>query len=256
MTSILEKIAEHKKTEVEQAKKNTPLSHLLADLDQDSRDFVAALAHKKPSIIAEIKKASPSKGIIRADFDVSSIAKIYQAHGASCLSVLTDEVFFQGHAKNIQRAKEASTLPVLRKDFIIDSYQIYESRALAADCILLIVAILDDSQLHDYCQLATELGMAVLVESHTREELERAITLPTPLMGINNRSLHSFVTRLSTSIELGQWVPKEKLIISESGINTRADIDLMQEHGIHHFLIGESFMRSDDIGAKMDALLQ
>lgn len=255
MNSILQTIAEHKQEEVRAAKKSAPLS-LLNDLPRsETRDFVAALTQKNPSIIAEIKKASPSKGIIRADFDVKAIAKIYEQHGAACLSVLTDEHFFQGHLDNIRLAREAVKLPVLRKDFIIDDYQIHQSRALSADCILLIVAMLDDQQLHDYNQLAAELGMAVLVESHTRDELERALRLNTPLMGINNRSLHSFITDLATSIELAQLIPADKMVITESGINTRADIELMQMHHINHFLIGESLMRCNDIGLKLDELI-
>lgn len=256
MNSILEKIAAHKTIEIEQAKKSMPVSELRSTLSTKTRDFVGALRKKKPAIIAEIKKASPSKGIIRQDFDVTTIAQIYEQHGASCLSVLTDEQFFQGHDKYIRLAKDISSLPILRKDFIIDDYQIYQSRALDADCILLIVAMLDDHQLHDFCQLAIELNMAILVESHTREELERALPLPTPLMGINNRSLHTFKTDLLTSIELAKIIIPDKLVISESGINTRTDIERMQHHGINHFLIGESLMRCEDIGAKMDELLQ
>lgn len=251
MNSILNRIAEHKKQEVEFAKKTTSLDSLIHREMQPIRDFIGGLQHKTPAIIAEIKKASPSKGLIRADFDVASIAKIYEEHGASCLSVLTDVHFFQGSPAYLALAKAHSSLPVLRKDFIIDPYQIYESRALGADCILLIVAMLDDKQLQDYCQLAQTLKMAVLVESHTLEEFERALQLPTPLMGVNNRSLHSFVTDIKTSLELVQYLPPDKMLVTESGINTHEDIQLMQENGINIFLIGESLMRAPDIGAKL-----
>ncbi|KTC94115.1 indole-3-glycerol phosphate synthase TrpC [Legionella erythra] len=255
MNSILDKIAEQKRQEVALAKQQRPLSTLQTADTLPVRDFVQALQAKKPAIIAEIKKASPSKGLIRADFDVAAIAQIYEAHGAACLSVLTDKPFFQGDPANLQMARHHTSLPVLRKDFMIDSYQIFESRALGADCILLIVALLDDSQLHDYCQIAQELGMAVLVESHTRDELERALPLPTPLMGINNRSLHTFKTDIYTSVDLKHLLPEGKCLITESGINSRADIDFMQNHGINTFLIGESLMRMPDIGAKLDELM-
>lgn len=255
MSSILHNIAAHKRQEVAAAKQLRPLASFQDSPTLAVRDFEAALTARKPAIIAEIKKASPSKGIIRADFDVAQIAKIYQQHGASCLSVLTDKAFFQGDQQNIQIARQYSSLPILRKDFIIDDYQIHESRALGADCILLIVALLDDQQLHDFCQLAQQLSMAVLVESHTLAEFERALVLPTALMGINNRSLHSFKTDLNTSIELAKHLPAGKILITESGINHRHDIELMQSHGIDYFLIGESLMRCADIGLKLDELL-
>lgn len=256
MNSILNKIAEHKKSEVAQAKKNTPLAQLMDQEYKPTRDFIANLKTTQPAIIAEIKKASPSKGLIRADFDVAEIAKIYEQNGARCLSVLTDIDFFQGHPSYLATAKQNSRLPVLRKDFIVDSYQIHESRFLGADCILLIVAILDDSQLHDYCQLAQELDMAVLVESHTLDELQRAVQLPTPLMGVNNRSLHTFTTDIETSIELASHLPANKILITESGINTRENIEFMLDNDIHCFLIGESLMRSPDIGSKLRELLK
>lgn len=255
MNSILNRIAEHKRQEVELAKQQRPLSSFKNKELLPLRDFVEGLKAKKPAIIAEIKKASPSKGLIRADFDVASIAAIYQQHGASCLSVLTDVEFFQGNPTYVAVAKSHSSLPILRKDFIIDLYQIAESRALGADCILLIVALLDDSQLHDYCQMAQELGMAVLVESHTADELERALVLPTPLMGVNNRSLHSFKTDLQTSLNLMKQLPSNKLLITESGINNAADIRLMLDAGIHTFLIGESLMRVPDIGIKLSEFM-
>lgn len=256
MNSILQTIVTHKKEEVAFAKKSMPQAALETSSTEDSRDFAAALADTThPGIIAEIKKASPSKGLIRADFEVGAIAEIYERHGARCLSVLTDTRFFQGAPENIRLAKAHSKLPVLRKDFIIDSYQIHESKALGADCILLIAAILDDSQLLDFYQIANALGMAVLVESHTQEELLRAIELPTPLMGINNRSLHTFTTCLQTSIELAQLLPADKWAISESGIHTREDLDFLSSKGISRFLIGESLMQAANIGEKLDSLL-
>lgn len=256
MNSILDKIAAHKRDEVAQAKRLYPLSRLLDKDVLPTRDFTAALRDTNPAIIAEIKKASPSKGVIRADFDVAKIAAIYQQHGASCLSVLTDKDFFQGSHENIAIAHAHASLPILRKDFIIDDYQIHESRALGADCILLIVALLSDNQLRDYCQLAQELTMDVLVESHSLAEFKRALTLPTPLMGVNNRDLHSFKTDLTISITLAKQLPTDKYLITESGINSPADMHLMQQNGIRHFLIGESLMREADIGAKLDELMK
>jgi indole-3-glycerol phosphate synthase len=255
MPSILERIAAHKQTEVSEAKLKQPLATLSTTDALPVRDFIAALQTKKPAIIAEIKRASPSKGLIRADFDVATIAKIYADNGACCLSVLTDVNFFEGAPHFLAIAKHHCDLPVLRKDFIVDEYQIYESRALGADCILLIVAILDDQQLHDYCQLAQELNMAVLVESHTQVELERALRLPTPLMGINNRSLHTFTTDIQRSIELMKYVPQDKLVIAESGINSHKDILLMQDQGINTFLIGESLIAADDIGMQLQLFI-
>lgn len=254
MNSVLQRIAQHKLEEVARAKKENPLNSL-----QQSpfarRDFISALkADTTPAIIAEIKRASPSKGLIREDFNAAQIAQIYAHHGARCLSVLTDIEFFQGHPDYLAEAKSHCTLPVLRKDFILDAYQIHESLSLGADCILLIVALLDDAQLMDFCQLAQELNMAVLVESHTKEELERALLLPTPLIGINNRSLHTFNTDIQLSIDLKNSVPENKIVITESGINTRDDVKLMQDHGINTFLIGESLMRAQDIGAALDNL--
>lgn len=258
MNSILSKIRETKQQEIQIAKHQTPLTILQTALANPIRDFIAGLtthlAQNKLAIIAEIKKASPSKGVIRADFDVASIAKIYKAHGASCLSVLTDKLYFQGDNANIAIAKAHSSLPVLRKDFIIDPYQIYESRALGADCLLLIVALLDNQQLIDYCLLAQELGMAVLVESHTEKELERALKLPTPLMGINNRNLNNFKTDITTSTTLASLLPADKIAITESGINTYQDIQRLQQHHINTFLIGESLMQAPDIGIKLDEL--
>lgn len=257
MNSVLQRIAQRKQEEVALAKKNKPLSMLMQQPIMERRDFVAALkVEKTPAIIAEIKRASPSKGLIREDFNVKEIATIYAQHGARCLSVLTDIDFFQGHPDYLAHAKTHCKLPILRKDFILDPYQIYESMALGADCILLIVALLDDIQLADFCQLAHELEMSVLVESHSKEELERALRLPTPLVGINNRSLHTFKTDIQLSIDLKQYIPQEKITITESGINTPTDIHLMQSHGINTFLIGESLMRAKDIGKALDQLIK
>lgn len=256
MNSILNKIAQHKKHEIDLAKRQRPLSSFANSPESPVRDFISPLQHTNPAIIAEIKKASPSKGVIREDFDVASIAEIYEQNGACCLSVLTDKHFFQGDPSYLALARAHATLPTLRKDFIIDSYQIDESRALGADCILLIVAMLDDQQLLDFCQHAQALKMAVLVESHTREELQRALPLPTPLMGINNRSLHSFITDIHTSITLAEDMPDNKMLITESGINTHDDIIRMQNHGISRFLIGESLMRENDIARKLRELIK
>ena len=256
MNSILERIAQHKLEEVSRAKKKMPLNALQEQPAPERRDFTAALKPgSQPSIIAEIKKASPSKGLIRKQFDVAEIATIYSKHGARCLSVLTDSAFFQGHPDYLAQAKAHCNLPVLRKDFIIDPYQLHESFALGADCILLIVALLDNAQLLDFSQLAQELKMSVLIESHTEDELDRALLLPTPLIGINNRSLHTFATDIQLSIRLKQYVPRNKIIITESGINTRTDIELMQSHGINTFLIGECFMKAKNIGLALEELM-
>lgn len=256
MNSILEQIARQKSEEVAQAKKTNPLNTFINEALEPQRDFVSALRHPGPAVIAEIKKASPSKGVIREQFDVAEIAQIYAQNGARCLSILTDMHFFQGHPAYLAVAKQHSTLPLLRKDFIIDAYQIYESAYLTADCILLIVAMLDDAQLYDYCQLAQELGMAVLVESHDQHELERALRLPTPLMGINNRNLHTFKTDTQLSIELQPYIPEDRILISESGINTPEDIKRMQLHNINTFLIGERLMRAEDMGAALRHLIR
>ncbi|MCP0913591.1 MULTISPECIES: indole-3-glycerol phosphate synthase TrpC [Legionella] len=255
MMSILSKIYEYKKEEVAQAKKLRPLNALATVPPFPIRDFVKAIADNRPAIIAEIKKASPSKGVICPDFNVEAIAKTYTQHGAACLSVLTDVHFFQGNPSFLHVAKTHSSLPILRKDFIIDSYQIHESLALGADCILLIAAMLDDRQMLDYCRLAQELGMSVLVESHDRTELERALQLPTPLIGINNRSLHTFQTTLQQSIDLKKHIPSNKLIVSESGIHSAVDIKKLEASGIHAFLIGESLMKATDAGALLQSFL-
>jgi indole-3-glycerol phosphate synthase len=256
MTSILHTITDRKKQEVEEAKRHRPLSMLTDHIESPVRNFIQPLKDNNPAIIAEIKKASPSKGVIRENFDVASIAKSYEQSGASCLSVLTDIDFFKGHPENLNLAKEVVTLPCLRKDFIIDAYQVDESRAIGADCILLIAAILDNHQMLDFCQHAQALGMAVLVESHTQAELDRALNLPTPLMGINNRDLHGFKTDINQSIMLSKMIPSDRIIISESGIHSHQDIKYLQSHDISTFLIGEQLMRADDPGKALTQLIK
>lgn len=222
------------------------------------RGFVRALGESaqagRPAIIAEIKKASPSQGVIRPDFDPAAIARSYAAAGASCLSVLTDVDFFQGADEYLQSAREACALPVLRKDFVIDAYQVYEARALGADCILLIVAALGDAQLRELAGLAAHLQMDVLVEVHDAAELERALEIPLPLIGINNRDLRSFRTRLETTLDLLDRIPAERMVVTESGIHTPADVARMREHGVNAFLVGEAFMKAPDPGEKLKEL--
>ncbi len=205
-------------------------------------------------MIAEIKKASPSKGVIRADFQPAQIAASYQAGGASCLSVLTDIDFFQGCDAYLQQARSACELPVLRKDFTVDPYQVVEARAIGADAILLIVAALDNDQMRELARTAAEVGLDVLVEVHDRAELERALELATPLIGINNRDLHSFETRLETTLELLPHIPADRLVITESGIHTAADVALMRNHQVFGFLVGEAFMRAHEPGEKLREL--
>lgn len=255
INNMLATIAAKKLEEIKLAKSTVPLEELKNRIFPDTRDFISPLQQKNPAVIAEIKKGSPSKGVIRADFDVAKIAKDYDHHGAACLSVLTDETFFYGHNSYIQIAKANSSCPVLRKDFILDPYQVYESRALGADCILLIVAILSDQQLHDLCELAQSLSMSVLVESHDESELERALTLPTPLIGINNRDLNQFTTDINTSIQLKKLVPEDRILISESGIHTHSDIEKLTNEGIRCFLIGESLMREAEPGMHLKKLI-
>jgi indole-3-glycerol phosphate synthase len=236
----------------------------LASLEQrraeqtPSRGFAAALVRRvaagEPAVIAEVKKASPSKGVIRADFRPGEIAASYGRGGATCLSVLTDVDFFQGSDLYLEEARAACELPVLRKDFIIDPYQVVEARAVGADAILLIVAALDDQRLRELEHCARDFGLDVLVEVHDRAELERALALDTPLVGINNRDLHSFETRLEATLELLPLIPSDRLAITESGIHTREDIALMRERGVHAFLVGEAFMRAEEPGDKLREL--
>lgn len=205
-------------------------------------------------MVAEIKKASPSKGVLREDFHPAEIATSYARGGAACLSVLTDIDFFQGADAYLQEARNACTLPVIRKDFVVDPYQIYEARALGADCILLIVAALDDAQLSEFTGLAHHLGMDVLVEVHDAQELERALLLGTRLVGINNRDLRTFETRLSTTLDLLAMIPNDRIVVTESGILSRDDVNLMRANNVHAFLVGEAFMRAEDPGKQLKTL--
>lgn len=259
--TVLLKILQRKREEVAERKAHTSIASLkvaLADSDK-CRGFTAALQGKnsegKSAVIAEIKKASPSKGVIREDFDPKAIAQSYQAGGATCLSVLTDKDFFQGHETYLQQARNACSLPVIRKDFLIDEYQIYEARAIGADCVLLIVSAFADVKkmqgLHD---LSRDLGMDVLVESHSLEELEAALRLSTPLMGINNRNLHTFETTLNTTYSLLEHIPQDKVVITESGIHTLDDVKAMKAKGVNTFLVGEAFMKAKSPGDKLKEL--
>jgi len=258
MSDILDKILARKAEEVAAAKRARPLARLRDEASAASppRDFVGAMRAKisrgQAAVIAEIKKASPSKGLLRADFDPAAIAKSYAAHGAACLSVLTDRDFFQGAPEYLAAARSACDLPVLRKDFMLDAYQVFEARALGADCILLIVAALALAQLQELEAAAHALGMAVLVEVHDAAELERALMLSTPLIGINNRDLRNFDTRLETTLELLPRIPAERIVVTESGIRTRADADSMRAKGVHAFLVGEAFMRAPEPGVELE----
>ncbi|HPE74123.1 MAG TPA: indole-3-glycerol phosphate synthase TrpC, partial [Candidatus Competibacter sp.] len=218
--------------------------------DQLTRTIAAGRA----AVIAEIKRASPSKGLLRDPFEPAAIAQSYAAAGAACLSVLTDRDFFQGHEDYLRAARAACDLPTLRKDFIVDPYQVHEARLIGADCILLIVAALDDATLGELARLAAELGLDVLVEVHDAEELERALATGATLIGINNRNLRTFETRLDTTLDLLSQIPKDRTVVTESGIHTSADVALMREHGVHAFLVGEAFMRASDPGAKLAEL--
>jgi indole-3-glycerol phosphate synthase len=247
--SILERIVAAKRAEVAAARKKIELEGA-----PPLRDFVGALRAKRPAVIAEIKRASPSKGLLRAQFDPAAIAKSYEAGGAACMSVLTDAEFFQGSPQDLVKARAACALPVLRKDFIVDPYQVPESRALGADCILLIAACLADQELIHLEKRARELGMAVLVEVHDEEELQRALKLETPLIGINNRNLRTFETRLETTLELLPRVPKDRIVVTESGIVSRDDVTRMRARGVEAFLVGEAFMRAPDPGGALATL--
>ncbi|MCQ9617608.1 indole-3-glycerol phosphate synthase TrpC [Paenalcaligenes niemegkensis] len=260
MNDILARILETKKSEVATARQLRSESELLREAKnrKDVRGFARALNDKnaqgKSAVIAEIKKASPSKGIIRDDFNPGDIAASYAAHGAACLSVLTDVQYFQGAYDHLRQARAACALPVLRKDFMIDPYQIIHARAIGADCILLIVAALDLQQLREYEALALELGMDVLVEVHGRDELETALQLKTNLLGINNRDLRSFEVSLDNTLSLLGDIPDDKLVVTESGILTRSDVDTMREHKVNAFLVGEAFMRQPDPGVALEEI--
>lgn len=257
---VLKKILATKAQEVAERSQAMPLRELSARCAElpASRGFAEAMesrvAQAQPAVIAEVKKASPSKGVIRPDFQPAQIAASYARGGATCLSVLTDQQYFQGHDDYLKAARDACDLPVLRKDFCIDSWQVYESRLIGADCILLIVAALGDAALHELATLAIELGLDVLVEVHDADELERALSLRLPLLGINNRDLRNFDTSLDTTIALLDRVPSDRTVVTESGIHETADVQRMRDAGVHGFLVGEAFMRAPDPGAKLSAL--
>jgi len=257
---ILKKIIARKAQEIAACADRRPLRELAQTLEgmAPTRGFVRALEAKiaagQAGVIAEIKKASPSKGVLREDFRPAEIAQSYARAGASCLSVLTDRDFFQGADEYLGEARAACKLPVIRKDFLIDPYQVYEARAIGADCILLIVACLDDTQLTELSGLADHLDLDVLVEVHDREELERALPLHTRLIGINNRDLRSFATDLQTTLDLLGAIPEDRLVVTESGIQTPQDVALMRENGVNAFLVGEAFMRARDPGEKLAQL--
>jgi indole-3-glycerol phosphate synthase len=260
MTDILNKIVAVKREEVAAALSRKSLSVMRADAESRvlTRDFVGALramiADGRPAVIAEIKKASPSKGLLRADFIPADIAQSYAEYGAACLSVLTDVQFFQGCIDYLKQARASCQLPVLRKDFMIDAYQIYESRAMGADAILLIAACLDDAQMADFEAIARSLDMAVLVEVHDGLELARALKLKTPLIGVNNRNLKTFEVSLDTTLSLMHDIPKDRLLVCESGIHTRDDVLCMGAAGVNAFLVGEAFMRAEEPGEALAAL--
>jgi indole-3-glycerol phosphate synthase len=257
MSDILNKILAVKAQEVAAAQAVIPLAAIRAAAEQAApvRDFVGAIRNKiaagQPAVIAEIKKASPSKGVLRADFQPAEIAASYAKHGAACLSVLTDEQFFQGSAEYLKLARKACSLPVLRKDFIVDEYQIYQARAMGADAILLIAAALDVKQMQAFEVLAQRLGMAVLVEVHNGDELDAALQLATPLIGVNNRNLRTFEVSLQTTLDLLPRIPSDRIVVTESGIFNAEDVKLMRGHQVHAFLVGEAFMRADDPGVEL-----
>lgn len=254
MSDILNKIVAVKREEVAAGLKKVSLAAMRTDAESRvlTRDFIGAMRAKvaagQAAVIAEIKKASPSKGVLRADFIPADIAQSYAEHGAACLSVLTDKQFFQGSVDYLKQARASCALPVLRKDFMIDPYQVYEARVMGADCILLIAACLDDAQMADLEAVARSLDMAVLVEVHDRPELERALRLKTPLVGINNRNLRTFEVSLDTTLGMLADVPADRLLVTESGILGPADVQRMREAQVHAFLVGEAFMRAKDPG--------
>ena len=259
-SDILTHIVAQKWREIARAKQQCPPAEMqrLAALAEPVRGFRAAMfdgwQRKQAVVIAEIKKASPSKGVIRSDFDPAQIAKSYQSAGAACLSILTDEQFFQGHKEHLKAARAAVSLPVIRKDFMLDPYQVYEARAMNADCILLVVGILDDTQLIGLNALAKTLSMDVLVEVHNVAEMERARRITPDMMGINNRDLHTFEVSLDTTLDMRHRVDEKTLLVTESGIRTRADVATMLQNNIYGFLVGEAFMRDPSPGDKLHSL--
>jgi indole-3-glycerol phosphate synthase len=260
MADILQRILAVKAEEVAAAQAVVPLAQIMAEAKgaAPTRDFAGALRAKitagGAAVIAEVKKASPSKGVLREQFDPAAIAASYERHGAACLSVLTDRQFFQGRLDDLKAARGACSLPVLRKDFMVDPYQVYEARAAGADCILLIVAALEAARMAELEGIALELGMAVLVEVHDGGELDAALQLRTPLLGINNRNLRTFETTLDTTLGLLDRVPAERTVITESGILTPENVLRMRSHQVHGFLVGEAFMRATDPGAELRRL--
>jgi indole-3-glycerol phosphate synthase len=260
MSDILKKILAVKVQEVAEAQAIKPLAAMRAAAEQavPVRDFAGAIrariAAGQAAVIAEIKKASPSKGVLRADFRPAEIAASYAQHGAACLSVLTDEQFFQGSTAYLQQARAACALPVLRKDFMVDEYQIYQARAMGADAILLIAAALDVAQMQAFEVLAHRLGMAVLVEVHNGDELDAALQLTTPLIGVNNRNLRTFEVNLQTTLDLLPRIPKDRIVVTESGILKAEDVKLMRGYQVHAFLVGEAFMRAGDPGVELARL--
>lgn len=259
-SAILQKILARKAQEIVERAEKLPLRELSHQIESapKPRGFAdairARLEQKQPAVIAEMKRASPSKGLLVKDFAPANIAETYEQHGATCLSVLTDVDFFQGRDEHLRQARGACSLPVLRKDFTMDLYQVYEARAIGADCVLLIVAALGDTHMLELAKLARELDLDVLVEVHDKVELERALRLDTPLVGINNRDLHTFEVSLQTTLDLLESIPDDRIVITESGISSVNDIRLMREQGVHAFLIGEAFMRAPDPGTKLAEL--
>ena len=257
MSDILDRIVAVKREEISVARRVRDLASLRRAAERlgGQRDFIGALrgkiASETAAVIAEVKKASPSKGVLREHFMPAEIAASYERHGAAALSVLTDVQFFQGRAAYLEQARAACALPVLRKDFMVDAYQVFEARVMGADCILLIAACLDDAQMADLEAQALALGMAVLVEVHDGAELDRALRLSTPLLGINNRNLRSFEVTLQTTLDLLKKVPTDRLLVTESGILARADVKRMRDAQVHAFLVGEAFMRAPDPGAAL-----
>jgi indole-3-glycerol phosphate synthase len=262
LPDILQQILARKFEEIQQRSTELSLRELSRKVEAAPpvRSFYAALESQikanRAAVIAEIKKASPSKGVLRKDFNPEDIARSYARGGAACLSVLTDHDFFQGSEAYLILARQASGLPVLRKDFIVDPYQVYEARSIGADCILLIVAALGDPSLRELAALAVEMQMDVLVEVHDEQELDRALALNAPLIGINNRNLRTFETRLDTTLKLIEQVPDDRLVVTESGINSAADVSLMRGQGVQAFLVGEALMKADDPGERLQDLFR
>lgn len=260
MSSILNEIATYKRDWVDTCKRHTPIAALEASAaNYTPLNFAEALqsriAQRRNAVIAEVKKASPSKGVIREDFDPVAIAKAYEESGAACLSILTDVKYFQGQDQYVRDIRATVDIPILRKDFMLDPYQLVEARAMGADCILIIMAMVDDSLAARLCRTAQDLGLSVLPEVHNEAELERALQLDTPLLGINNRDLHSFNTTLDRTYQMLAKVPEERVVITESGIFTHADITAMNAAGVYGFLVGESLMRQPDPGLALQQLL-